>query len=105
METSLTDGRRQQAQRLLEQQFGYSEFRKGQWEVVESILNQKNVIAIFPTGGGKSLCYQLPAMMMPGTTIVISPLISLMKDQVDSLVQAGIAASFISSSLSEYEAQ
>ncbi|HHY83692.1 MAG TPA: ATP-dependent DNA helicase RecQ [Clostridiales bacterium] len=91
------------AQSLLEQCFGYTEFRKGQWIVIENILNKRNTIAVFPTGGGKSLCYQLPALMMPGTTIVISPLISLMKDQVDSLVEKGIAATFISSTLSDSE--
>jgi ATP-dependent DNA helicase RecQ len=105
METSLSDKRREQARKLLQQRFGYSDFRKGQWEVVDSILSGKNSIAVFPTGGGKSLCFQLPALVLPGTTIVISPLISLMKDQVDSLVEKGIAASFISSSLSDYEAE
>lgn len=96
---------RERAERLLQQTFGLSEFRKGQWEVVENILSGKNTIAVFPTGGGKSLCYQLPALMMPGTTIVISPLISLMKDQVDSLLERDIEASFISSSLSDYQVE
>lgn len=105
MQTNLTDDKRKQAQRLLRQRFGYEGFRKGQWEVVDCILNQRNAIAVFPTGGGKSLCFQLPALLLPGTTIVISPLISLMKDQVDSLVEKGIAACFISSSLSDYEAE
>ena len=72
---------------------------------MENILSGKNTIAVFPTGGGKSLCYQLPALMMPGTTIVISPLISLMKDQVDSLLERDIEASFISSSLSDYQVE
>ena len=96
---------RERAERLLQQTFGLSEFRKGQSEVVENILSGKNTIAVFPTGGGKSLCYQLPALMMPGTTIVISPLISLMKDQVDSLLERDIEASFISSSLSDYQVE
>jgi superfamily II DNA helicase RecQ len=96
---------REEATKILEKCFGLNKFRKGQWEVIESILNHKNAIAIFPTGGGKSLCFQLPALMLPGTTIVISPLISLMKDQVDSLRERGMAASFISSSLSDYEVQ
>ena len=103
MDKSMSDERREQALKLLRQTFGLNEFRKGQWQVVENILKGKNTIAVFPTGGGKSLCYQLPALMMKGTTIVISPLISLMKDQVDSLLERNIAASFISSSLSDYE--
>jgi len=94
---------REHAKRLLTDTFGYTDFRKGQWEVIESILQGRNTVAIFPTGGGKSLCFQIPAMMMSGTTVVISPLISLMKDQVDSLVKKGIAASFLSSSLLEHE--
>jgi ATP-dependent DNA helicase RecQ len=105
MQTNVTKDKREEAERLLRQQFGYNGFRKGQWEVVDSILQRRNAIAVFPTGGGKSLCFQLPALLLPGTTIVISPLISLMKDQVDSLVEKGIAASFISSSLSDYEAE
>ena len=94
---------REHAKRLLTDTFGYADFRKGQWEVIENILQRRNTVAIFPTGGGKSLCFQIPAMMMSGTTVVISPLISLMKDQVDSLVKKGVAASFLSSSLSEHE--
>ena len=70
--------------------FGYTFFRKGQREIVEAILDGKNVFAVFPTGHGKSLCYQLPALMLDGITVVISPLISLMKDQVDALRQQGI---------------
>jgi len=105
MEVNLTDSRKEQALKLLKHRFGYNEFRKGQWEVIENILNGKNTIAVFPTGRGKSLCYQLPALMMPGTTIVISPLISLMKDQVDSLEEKGISASFVSSTLPENEVE
>ena len=70
--------------------FGYTFFRKGQREIVEAILDGKNVFAVFPTGHGKSLCYQLPALMLDGITVVISPLISLMKDQVDALREQGI---------------
>ena len=70
--------------------FGYASFRKGQREIVEAILDGENVFAVFPTGHGKSLCYQLPALMLDGITIVISPLISLMKDQVDALRDQGI---------------
>ena len=105
MEINTTDDRKEQAHRLLEKHFGYNKFRKGQWEVIDSILSKKHAIAIFPTGGGKSLCFQLPALMMPRTTVVIAPLLSLMKDQVDSLVENGIVSSFISSALSDHEAQ
>lgn len=80
--------------------FGYKSFRHGQQEIIESILNGENVFAVFPTGHGKSLCYQLPALMLPGTTVVVSPLISLMKDQVDTLKERGIkSVSLINSTL------
>ncbi|MFO7153688.1 MAG: ATP-dependent DNA helicase RecQ [Caldicoprobacter oshimai] len=89
--------------KCLREYFGYDDFRPGQRQVVESILRGENTIAIFPTGSGKSLCYQLPAVIFPGTTLVISPLISLMKDQVDQLIQRGIPSTFITSILSEEE--
>src|SRR3989338_698311 len=88
---------------FLQSRYGFSEFRPGQEEVVASILSGRDTLALMPTGGGKSLCYQLPALQLPGTTIVISPLIALMKDQVDGLRSKGIAASFINSSLSDDE--
>ncbi|WP_434799623.1 DNA helicase RecQ [Terrisporobacter vanillatitrophus] len=88
---------------ILEKYFGYKEFRKGQEEIINSILNKKDVVAIMPTGGGKSLCYQIPALMLDGITIVISPLISLMKDQVDTLNSMNIKSSYINSSLSDNE--
>ncbi|WP_019155304.1 DNA helicase RecQ [Robertmurraya massiliosenegalensis] len=94
----------EQAKQLLQAHFGYSSFRKGQEAAIESILAGKDTVCIMPTGGGKSICYQIPALVLPGTTIVISPLISLMKDQVDSLLQVGIPATFINSSLSFQEA-
>ena len=72
--------------------FSYTEFRKGQREIIEAILSGDNVFAVFPTGHGKSLCYQLPALMLPGLTVVVSPLISLMKDQVDTLRSRGITS-------------
>ena len=87
----------------LKNYFGYEEFRKGQEKLIKGTLEGKDVLGIMPTGGGKSLCYQLPAILMDGITIVISPLISLMKDQVDSLKEMGIAGTFINSSLSQEE--
>lgn len=94
----------EKAQRLLESHFGYSSFRNGQERAIQSVLAGENTICVMPTGGGKSICFQIPALVLPGTTIVISPLISLMKDQVDALVQVGIPATFINSSLSYHEA-
>lgn len=87
--------------KALQQYFQYDTFRHGQREIIEAILNEENVFAVFPTGHGKSLCYQLPALMLPGTTVVVSPLISLMKDQVDTLKVRGIeSVSLINSTLS-----
>lgn len=92
-----------QALTILKNYFGYDSFRKGQEEVIQYLLSGNNVACIMPTGGGKSLCYQVPAMLFPGITIVISPLISLMKDQVDALTEVGIPATYINSSISENE--
>lgn len=91
----------QTPQKALKVLFGYDAFRPGQESVIDSILSGKDVCAIMPTGAGKSVCYQIPAMLLPGITLVISPLISLMQDQVKALNEAGIAAAFINSSLSE----
>jgi ATP-dependent DNA helicase RecQ len=89
----------------LREHFGYPAFRPGQEAIVRSVLEGRPTIAILPTGGGKSLCFQLPALLLPGTTVVASPLVALMKDQVDALCARGIAATFINSSLSESERQ
>lgn len=83
--------------------FGYDSFREGQKEVIDSILSGRDALAVMPTGAGKSVCYQIPAMLLPGITLVISPLISLMQDQVKALNEAGVSAAFINSSLSERE--
>lgn len=86
---------------ILKTYFGYDSFRKGQEEIISSILSGKDVMAVMPTGAGKSICYQVPALILSGITLVISPLISLMQDQVKSLNEAGIYAAFINSSLTE----
>ncbi|WP_257348026.1 DNA helicase RecQ [Pseudalkalibacillus decolorationis] len=91
------------AQTILKDTFGYNSFREGQDEILERILQKKDTVGIMPTGGGKSLCYQIPAMIFSGVTLVVSPLISLMKDQVDALNQEGVSATFINSSLSTGE--
>ena len=88
---------------ILSKYYGYSSFRKGQENIISSIIDNKDVLAIMPTGGGKSICYQVPALCLDGITIVISPLISLMKDQVDNLRASGIEATYINSSLSQNE--
>ncbi len=87
--------------RVLKRFYGYDSFRDGQEEVVNSILEGNDTLAVMPTGAGKSICYQVPAMVMDGVAIVISPLISLMKDQVQTLIQSGIPAAYLNSSLTE----
>ena len=79
---------------IIKNYFGYTGFRKGQEFLVDSILAGRDVLGIMPTGAGKSLCYQVPALLLPGVTVVVSPLISLMKDQVQALNQAGVPAGF-----------
>lgn len=85
----------------LKHYFGYDSFREGQKNIIDSIMAGRDVLAIMPTGAGKSICYQVPALMLPGITIVVSPLISLMQDQVKALNEAGIHAAYINSSLTE----
>src|SRR5690625_3275761 len=89
-----------QAKQILQTFFGYETFRAGQAETINHVLHTKNTLAVMPTGSGKSLCYQIPALAMDGTAIIISPLISLMKDQVDALIANGISATYINSSIS-----
>lgn len=91
--------------RILIDRFGYSEFRPGQKEVIGALCDHKAALAVFPTGGGKSLCYELPALMWDGITLVVSPLIALMKNQIDFLRSRGIAAARMDSSLTEDEAK
>lgn len=91
----------EQASEVLKQYFGYDSFKEGQQDVIQTILSGRDAMAIMPTGAGKSICYQVPALILPGITIVISPLISLMQDQVKSLNAAGVHAAYINSSLSE----
>ncbi|MFE8601068.1 RecQ family ATP-dependent DNA helicase [Archangium violaceum] len=93
----------EQAQEGLVRHFGLSEFRPGQAQVISSVLSGRNTVVVMPTGAGKSLCYQLPAVLLSGVTLVISPLIALMKDQVEQLSGRGISATFINSSLSDLE--
>lgn len=93
----------EQARKLLQSHFGYDSFRTGQEQAITQVFEGQNTICVMPTGGGKSMCYQIPALAMEGTTIVVSPLISLMKDQVDALQAAGIPAAAINSSLDVYE--
>ena len=89
----------QEAQEVLLRIFGYGTFRKGQGELIDALLRGRDVCGVMPTGAGKSVCYQVPAMLLPGITLVVSPLISLMRDQVLALVAAGVPAAFINSSL------
>src|SRR5207247_7515385 len=85
---------------ILRDKFHFADFREGQEQIIETLLSGRDVVAVMPTGSGKSLCYQLPAMILEGVTLVVSPLIALMKDQVDALAARKIPTTFINSSLS-----
>ncbi len=98
-----SDNKLKDAKELLKIHFGHKELRLGQEDAIQNVLDAKNTVVIMPTGGGKSLCYQLPSLVLDGISLVVSPLISLMKDQVDSLTANGIPATFINSSLSSAE--
>ncbi|MFA5359912.1 MAG: RecQ family ATP-dependent DNA helicase [Patescibacteria group bacterium] len=99
----MSDNKKQQLLELLKLHYGFKAFRPGQEKVIDNILAGISTVVIMPTGGGKSLCYQLPALVLGGVTLVISPLIALMKDQVDGLQKIGIPATFINSSISQAE--
>src|SRR5438128_7136940 len=87
-------------QTILKETFGYDTFRPLQREVIDNVLARRDALAVMPTGGGKSLCYQIPALLFDGLTVVVSPLIALMKDQVEQMHAAGVPALFLNSSLS-----
>ena len=90
-------------EQALKHYFGYDEFRSGQREIITTALANRDLLVIMPTGGGKSLCFQLPALLKQGVTIVVSPLIALMQDQVQQLADNGISATFLNSSITTEE--
>ena len=96
---------RSEVEAVLASEFGFSDFRPGQARVIEALLAGRSALAVFPTGGGKSLCYQLPALLLDGVTVVVSPLIALMKDQIDALLRQGVDAARLDSSLDPGEAR
>ena len=90
-------------EQVLQERFGFAAFRRGQQEIVEHVIAGRDALVVMPTGAGKSICFQIPALARGGTAIVVSPLIALMKDQVDGLIQYGIRATFLNSSLTQAE--
>src|SRR5215213_1257587 len=94
-----------EAKRVLIDRFGHEDFQKGQWEPISAALNGRDALVVMPTGSGKSLVYQLPALMLDGLTVVVSPLIALMKDQQDKLAACGIDALSMHSHLKDSEAR
>ncbi|MBT8357515.1 MAG: DEAD/DEAH box helicase, partial [Deltaproteobacteria bacterium] len=90
-------------EKILKRVFGYDDFRPLQAEIIDRVLSKKNVLVIMPTGGGKSICYQIPAMIFSNLTVVVSPLISLMKDQVEQLTELGVSAVCLNSSIAQEE--
>ena len=105
MDSPDVEGKLSRALVLLSERFGHTAFRPGQEAALRSVFSGRDVLAVMPTGSGKSMLYQLPALVEGGLTLVISPLISLMKDQVDELERRGVSASFVNSSLSRDEQQ
>src|ERR1051326_3595401 len=96
---------RESARLILAERFGHADFRRGQWEPIRALLEGGDALVVMPTGSGKSVIYQLPALMLPGLTIVVSPLIALMKDQQDKLAALGVSALAMHSHLSDAEAR
>src|SRR6185503_2877909 len=96
---------RSKARRVLVDRFGHDDFQKGQWEPINAVLEGRDALVVMPTGSGKSIVYQLPALMLPGLTVVVSPLISLMKDQQDKLSAHGVTALAMHSHLSDAQAR
>ena len=94
-----------EARKVLKQYYGHDSFRDGQEAIISHLLNGEDVLGIMPTGAGKSICYQIPALLADGITLVVSPLISLMNDQVSALVQAGIRGAYYNSSLNEAQSR
>src|SRR5689334_18155197 len=101
----MSQSRRTKARQVLSQRFSHKDFQKGQWEPINAVLEGHDALVVMPTGSGKSLVYQLPALMLPGLTVVVSPLIALMKDQQDKLIAHGVDALAMHSHLSDSEAR
>src|SRR5690349_4963952 len=101
----MSQSRRTKARQVLSQRFGHKDFQKGQWQPIDAVLDGRDALVVMPTGSGKSIIYQLPALMLPGLTVVVSPLIALMKDQQDKLAAHGVDALAMHSHLTDSEAR